>query len=53
MRTLYSKIISGTMTWGIWCKNLDQIQMVNLINGCLENGVSAFDHADIYGDYTT
>jgi predicted oxidoreductase len=27
--------------------------MENMINVCLENKISTFDHADIYGDYTT
>lgn len=48
-----SKIIAGTMTWGTWGKNLDQNQMIATIQCCLENGISTFDHADIYGGYTT
>lgn len=53
MKTSLSKIISGTMTWGIWGKNGDEISMINLMNTCLENNISTFDHADIYGNYTT
>ena len=53
MKTQLSKIISGTMTWGIWGKNLDEKAMINLMNCCLENNISTFDHADIYGNYTT
>jgi predicted oxidoreductase len=53
MKTALSKIISGTMTWGIWGKNLDEKLMINLMNCCLENKISTFDHADIYGNYTT
>jgi predicted oxidoreductase len=49
----FSRIISGTMTWGVWGKNFNTNQMVNLINSCLENNVTTFDHADIYGGYTT
>ena len=41
------------MTWGIWGKNLDEKAMIKLMNCCLENEISTFDHADIYGDYTT
>ncbi len=41
------------MTWGIWGKNLDEKAMINLMNCCLENNISTFDHADIYGNYTT
>jgi predicted oxidoreductase len=53
MKTSLSKIISGTMTWGIWGKNLEEKAMINLMNCCLENNISTFDHADIYGNYTT
>ena len=53
MKTALSKIISGTMTWGIWGKNLNENAMINLMNCCLENDISTFDHADIYGNYTT
>ena len=41
------------MTWGVWGKNLNTNQMITLMNTCLENGISTFDHADIYGGYTT
>jgi predicted oxidoreductase len=41
------------MTWGIWGKNLNDNQMIELMNSCLDNQISSFDHADIYGDYTT
>ncbi len=53
MKTALSKIISGTMTWGIWGKNFDQKAMISLMNVCRENQISTFDHADIYGNYTT
>lgn len=49
----FSKIISGTMTWGVWGKNCNTRQMTELINTCLNNGITSFDHADIYGGYTT
>lgn len=52
-KTPFSRIIAGTMTWGIWGKNLDKNGMITLMNCCLENGISSFDHADIYGGYTT
>ena len=52
-KTLFSKIIAGTMTWGHWGKNLDQHQMIELMNSCIETGITTFDHADIYGGYTT
>jgi predicted oxidoreductase len=52
-KTPFSKIIAGTMTWGIWGKNLDKSQMIALMNSCIESGITTFDHADIYGGYTT
>jgi len=52
MKTL-SRIIAGTMNWGIWDKNLSATEMAHLINLCIENKITTFDHADIYGDYTT
>jgi len=41
------------MTWGIWGKNLDKNQMVALMHHSLDQGITTFDHADIYGDYST
>jgi predicted oxidoreductase len=52
MKTL-SRIIAGTMNWGIWDKNLSTTEMAHLINLCIENQITSFDHADIYGGYTT
>lgn len=49
----FSKIIAGTMTWGAWGKNYTTSEMSNLIEDALELGISTFDHADIYGGYTT
>jgi predicted oxidoreductase len=49
----FSKIIAGTMNWGVWDKNYNTNQMVEMINCCLENNITSFDHADIYGDYST
>ncbi|MGG8496117.1 aldo/keto reductase [Tenacibaculum sp. TC6] len=49
----YSKTIAGCMAWGKWGKNLTTQQMVALMHVCIENSISSFDHADIYGDYTT
>jgi len=52
-KTPFSKIIAGTMTWGDWGKNYNTKQMIDLMNYCLENEITTFDHADIYGNYTT
>ncbi|SIP98912.1 aldo/keto reductase [Maribacter ulvicola] len=49
----YSRIIAGTMTWGKWGKQLATNEMIALMNHCVENNITTFDHADIYGDYTT
>lgn len=49
----YSRIIAGTMTWGKWGKQLSQRQMEDVLQHCLSLGINTFDHADIYGDYTT
>lgn len=49
----FSNIIAGTMTWGVWGKQLDTAQMSDLIKYCLDHGITTFDHADIYGGYTT
>jgi len=48
-----SKIIAGTMSWGIWDKNLSSTEMAHLMNLFVENQITSFDHADIYGGYTT
>jgi predicted oxidoreductase len=41
------------MNWGIWDKKLNTIEMAHIIKVCVENKITTFDHADIYGNYTT
>ncbi len=41
------------MTWGVWGKNFNENQVIETMHHCLEQGITTFDHADIYGDYTT
>jgi predicted oxidoreductase len=53
MKTKLSPIIAGTMNWGIWDKKLSTSEMNHLIKICVENQITTFDHADIYGNYTT
>jgi predicted oxidoreductase len=53
MNVTFSPIIAGTMNWGVWKANFTTSQMAGLINDCLETGITTFDHADIYGGYTT
>ena len=52
-KTTLSPIIAGTMNWGVWDKNLTPKEMESMIHVCLENKITTFDHADIYGGYTT
>lgn len=51
-KSKFSKIISGVMTWGSWGKKLSKKEMIELMNHCIDNQVTTFDHADIYGGYT-
>lgn len=53
MQKQLSPLISGVMNWGIWGKNLNTIGMAKRIEVFYNHGISTFDHADIYGDYTT
>ncbi len=41
------------MNWGVWGKNFDQKQMVETYKLLYRKRISTFDHADIYGEYTT
>lgn len=53
MKANYSKLIQGCMTWGIWGKNFSISDMSKHISKTIELGLTTFDHADIYGNYTT
>ena len=53
MKTKLSPVVAGTMNWGIWDKKLATTEMEHLIHICIENQITSFDHADIYGGYTT
>ena len=48
-----SRIISGTMNWGTWGANYSKQEMCQLISESFDSGINSFDHADIYGGYTT
>lgn len=48
-----SRLVAGVMTWGEWGHRLDTVQMAALLHECLALGITTFDHADIYGHYTT
>lgn len=47
------RIILGTMTWGSWGKQKSIQQMADSIETAVNKGFTTFDHADIYGGYTT
>ncbi len=48
-----SPVIAGTMNWGVWQANFTTAQMIQLMHECIGYGITTFDHADIYGGYTT
>ncbi len=50
---MFSDLIAGTMRWGVWGANHSERKVRELIEVCLEEGISTFDHADIYGGHTT
>lgn len=50
---VFSRIVAGCMNWGEWGVNLTIDKAKELIEDCLEIDVTTFDHADIYGHYTT
>lgn len=41
------------MTWGSWGKQLSKKEMAALMHHCISHNITTFDHADIYGAYTT
>ena len=48
-----SELIIGCMSWGKWGKQFSTKEQIDMIQFCVENGNATFDHADIYGDYST
>lgn len=49
----FSRLIAGTMHWGVWGKHMNTKKRLELIECAHDIGVTTFDHADIYGNYTT
>jgi predicted oxidoreductase len=49
----FSRIIQGVMNWGAWGAKMSAKQMAQHIEDVLKLGITTFDHADIYGGYTT
>jgi predicted oxidoreductase len=50
---MLSKIVIGTMKWGQWGANYSANEMAGLIEKSCELGLTSFDHAAIYGSYST
>lgn len=48
-----SKVIAGVMKWGTWGSKFDTPGYEHIIKESIALGVTTFDHADIYGDYST
>jgi predicted oxidoreductase len=49
----FSPVIAGTMKWGQWGSKFSTDQYQSMIEACMALGITSFDHADIYGHYTT
>lgn len=50
--SLFSPVIAGCMKWGQWGARFSVNDYSRMIDECIEAGITSFDHADIYGDYT-
>lgn len=46
----FSQIIHGHWRLAEW--NLSSTELLNLLEQCIDAGITTFDHADIYGNYT-
>lgn len=49
----FAPIIVGTMRLGEWGAKMNLAELEKFVEGCLEMGLNDFDHADIYGHYST
>lgn len=47
---ILSRIVAGMMNLVSW--KISTAELIEFINTCLDLGITTFDHADIYGDYT-
>ncbi|NRB64962.1 MAG: aldo/keto reductase, partial [Saprospiraceae bacterium] len=50
---IFSRLVWGMMTWGVWGRNYSPQEMLSLISYGVEQDITTYDHADIYGHYTT
>jgi predicted oxidoreductase len=49
----FSSFLVGTMRLGKWGENFNTKQWISFIEKSIDLGLRDFDHADIYGDYST
>ena len=49
----FAPIIVGTMRLGEWGAKMNLAELEKFVEACLEMGLNDFDHADIYGHYST
>ena len=49
----FSPVIIGTMRLGEWGVKMTTSELERFIDECVELGITDFDHADIYGHYTS
>ena len=49
----FSPLIIGTMRLGVWGVKMTTTELEKFVAACIELGLTDFDHADIYGHYTT
>ena len=49
----FSPLVAGVMKWGEWGANHSPQEILKLIEASIDCGVTTFDHADIYGGYST
>jgi predicted oxidoreductase len=53
MEIAITPIVAGTMLWGKWGRKLSTGEIASLMHHFVDNDITTFDHADIYGGYTT
>lgn len=53
MSPSFSPVVAGTMNWGQWGSRFSTSAYLELIEQCIAENITTFDHADIYGHYTT
>lgn len=52
MKSKFSSVVLGCMDWGNWRRSFSATEMADMMHHGLSEGLTTFDHADIYGDYT-